>query len=79
MLRSFEKCLLSELGYGLNLEHEAHSGAPIVAEAQYQYVLDCGPLAVAGNATGVLTWARSEGLCATVPWTIQCCCARPSA
>ncbi|HNW78055.1 MAG TPA: DNA repair protein RecO [Candidatus Competibacteraceae bacterium] len=53
VLRSFEKCLLSELGYGLNLEHEAHSGAPIVAEAQYQYVLDCGPLAVAGNATGV--------------------------
>ena len=52
-LRGFEKCLLAELGYGLNLEHEAHSGAPIVAELQYQYVLDRGPLAAAGNVTGV--------------------------
>jgi DNA repair protein RecO (recombination protein O) len=44
-LRRFEKRLLDELGYGLTLDCEAASGAPIVAEEQYCYVLDRGPLA----------------------------------
>lgn len=44
-LRRFEKRLLEELGYGLTLDREAASGAPIVAEEQYCYVLDRGPLA----------------------------------
>lgn len=44
-LRRFEKRLLEELGYGLTLDCEAVSGAPIVAEEQYCYVLDRGPLA----------------------------------
>jgi DNA repair protein RecO (recombination protein O) len=44
-LRRFEKRLLEELGYGLTLDREAASGAPIVAEQQYCYVLDRGPLA----------------------------------
>ena len=50
-LRQFEKRLLDELGYGLNLEHEAGSGQPIVAETQYCYVLDQGPQ-VADSAVG---------------------------
>ncbi len=52
-LRRFEKRLLEELGYGLSLECEALSGQPIVAEAHYHYVLDQGPLAVAGEQAGV--------------------------
>jgi len=52
-LRRFEKQLLDELGYGLNLEREAGSDQPIVAETQYCYVLDQGPLAADRNAVGV--------------------------
>jgi hypothetical protein len=44
-LRRFEKKLLEDLGYGLTLDREAASGAPIVAEERYRYVLDRGPLA----------------------------------
>lgn len=52
-LRQFEKRLLEELGYGLTLDCEAASGAPIVAEEQYCYVLDRGPLAADRVQTGV--------------------------
>lgn len=52
-LRRFEKRLLEELGYGLSLDREADSGAPIVAEAHYRYVLDRGPLTVDATQTGV--------------------------
>ena len=52
-LRRFEKQLLAELGYGLNLDREADSGAPIVAETHYRYVLDRGPLTVDATQTGV--------------------------
>ena len=52
-LRRFEKRLLDELGYGLTLDCEAASGAPIVAEEQYCYVLDRGPLAASPSEVGV--------------------------
>ena len=52
-LRRFEKRLLEELGYGLTLDCEVASGAPIVAEEQYCYVLDRGPLAADRVQTGV--------------------------
>ncbi|MFZ1641433.1 MAG: DNA repair protein RecO [Candidatus Contendobacter sp.] len=52
-LRRFEKRLLDELGYGLTLDCEAVSGAPIVAEEQYCYVLDRGPLAADQSGIGV--------------------------
>ncbi len=52
-LRRFEKRLLDELGYGLTLDCEAVSGAPIVAEEQYCYVLDRGPLAASQSGIGV--------------------------
>ena len=42
-LRSFEKALLQELGYGLTLVHDS-DGAPIVAEAQYTYRMEQGPV-----------------------------------
>ncbi len=41
-LRRFEKKLLRELGYGMQLEHDI-AGDPIQAEASYTYVLERGP------------------------------------
>ncbi|MCP5160000.1 MAG: DNA repair protein RecO [Gammaproteobacteria bacterium] len=52
-LRRFEKRLLEELGYGLSLSYEAASGAPIIAEAHYHYVLDQGPLAIDRTQSGI--------------------------
>jgi len=55
----FEKKLLEELGYGLTLDHDAASGAPILAEECYRYVLDRGPLAASQTQTGVPISGRS--------------------
>lgn len=41
-LRLFEKRLLQELGYGLSLDHEVESGAPVRPEGQYRYVPEYG-------------------------------------
>jgi DNA repair protein RecO (recombination protein O) len=41
-LRRFEKKLLRELGYGMQLEHDV-AGDPIQAAASYTYVLERGP------------------------------------
>ena len=46
VLRRFELGLLRELGYGLQLEHEASSASPIVAENIYGYIPDRGPIAL---------------------------------
>lgn len=43
-LRIFEKHLLSELGYGLLLDHDVTGKSPIVPEAQYEYVPETGPV-----------------------------------
>ncbi len=50
-LRRFEKQLLKELGYAPSLEREAASGAAIVADRQYHYLLESGPVRAgpAGN------------------------------
>jgi DNA repair protein RecO (recombination protein O) len=42
-LRSFEKALLKELGYGLTLNHDS-AGTPILAEAFYTYRMEQGPV-----------------------------------
>jgi DNA repair protein RecO (recombination protein O) len=44
LLRAFELRLLAELGYGLQLTHEAQSGEPIAAEASYAYQVERGPV-----------------------------------
>lgn len=46
-LRLFEQQLLNELGYGLVLDEEAHSGAPIEADAHYHYQTELGFVRVA--------------------------------
>ncbi len=58
-LRIFEKCLLAALGYGLLLDSEALSGAPIQPEGDYRYVLDRGPIDAARTQTGITISGRS--------------------
>ena len=43
-LRRFELRLLSELGYGLSLTHEAGSTQPLVPSTRYHYVFERGPI-----------------------------------
>jgi DNA repair protein RecO (recombination protein O) len=44
ILRSFEKKLLSELGYALTLDQEVDSGRAVAAEQTYTYVIERGPV-----------------------------------
>lgn len=56
LLRRFELRLLRELGYGLDLEHEAATGLPIRPEAAYVYDIERGFVPVnptEGGAAGV--------------------------
>ncbi|MGQ0522997.1 MAG: DNA repair protein RecO [Betaproteobacteria bacterium] len=55
ILRRFEKHLLRELGYGVILDRDVATGAPIVAEERYTYMVDRGPVARGddGSASGV--------------------------
>lgn len=59
LLRCFEKCLLEELGYGLNLEHTADCGEPISAARQYRYVLNYGALPNESATDGIAISGRS--------------------
>lgn len=52
-LRIFEKHLLAEIGYGLLLETEAMTGAPILPHGNYRYILDRGPVNAAATGTGI--------------------------
>jgi DNA repair protein RecO (recombination protein O) len=53
-LRLFEKRLLEELGWGLNLERESGSGAPLDPGRAYRYGLDGGAEPLDGVAEGTL-------------------------
>jgi DNA repair protein RecO (recombination protein O) len=59
-LRLFEKRLLDELGWGLNLEHEAASGAALVAARSYRYGLEGGAEPVDGVAEGTLIFCGAS-------------------
>ena len=53
VLRRFELSLLREIGFALELAHEAGSHAPIVAEREYLYVVERGAIpAAAGEERG---------------------------
>ncbi len=58
-LREFEMELLKLLGYGVNLDHETESEAPLVAEAQYEYRVAQGPVRSEGRA-GPMTFSGAE-------------------
>jgi len=59
-LRSFEKKLLQELGYALQLVQEADSGEPINPAAGYRYVIEVGAVPVASHSLARLD--EPEGL-----------------
>ena len=42
LLRQFELCLLSELGYGVNLDSDCHTHEPIDVERSYRFTPDIG-------------------------------------
>jgi DNA repair protein RecO (recombination protein O) len=58
-LRSFEKHLLQELGYALDLEHEADSGRAIVPGGRYRYILEHGAVPDADDAQGMPVSGRT--------------------
>lgn len=59
-LRLFEKRLLDELGWGLNLEHEAGSGRPLDAAGSYRYSIDGGAEPIDGVAEGTLIFCGAS-------------------
>ena len=58
-LRVFEKQLLKEIGYGLVLDSEVLTGAPIVANGVYRYILDRGPVAAEQAGPGIIISGKS--------------------
>ena len=50
VLRVFEKRLLQELGYGLPLDYEMETGAPLRSDLYYDYQLESGPVVASGEA-----------------------------
>ncbi|MDH5231533.1 MAG: DNA repair protein RecO [Gammaproteobacteria bacterium] len=50
ILRSFEKVLISELGYQLVLHNDAESGEVIQSQNYYRYVPDKGPVQVSSDS-----------------------------
>jgi len=46
ILRLFEKCLLTEIGYGLLLDHDGRTGRPIDPQQRYRYDFDSGPVPI---------------------------------
>ena len=55
VLRVFEKRMLESIGYGLVLDRDADSGAPVDAASSYRYQIDRGPTALdARDTDGVL-------------------------
>lgn len=44
ILRNFEKKLLEQMGFGLNLVHDADSGEPVLADRHYAYHFEHGPV-----------------------------------
>jgi len=59
-LRLFEKRLLEELGWGLDLAQDALGGEPIEPRRAYRYRVDGGAEAVDGVAEGELVFAGSS-------------------
>ncbi|HET9836485.1 MAG TPA: DNA repair protein RecO, partial [Rhodanobacteraceae bacterium] len=61
-LRRFERDLLGQLGYGLQLDCEAESGEPLRADADYIYAPELGPVPAQSRQPG--TTVRGSALLA---------------
>ena len=44
VLRNFEKHMLEKIGFGMNLDHDADSGEPVMADRYYAYYFEHGPV-----------------------------------
>lgn len=62
VLRRFELRLLQELGYAVELTREATTHAPIVAEREYLYVVERGPIPAPGEGQTPANAVRLSGL-----------------
>ncbi len=62
VLRRFELKLLQELGYAVELTREAGTHAPIVAEREYLYVVELGPIAAPDEGETPVNAVRLRGL-----------------
>ena len=62
ILRRFEMHLLSALGYGLVLDHDMHTAAPVQADQQYLYYVEHGP-ALADGQHDEASGLRVSGQC----------------
>jgi DNA repair protein RecO (recombination protein O) len=62
VLRRFELRLLQELGYALELAREAGTHAPIVAEREYLYVVERGPIPAPEGDGAPANAVRLKGL-----------------
>jgi DNA repair protein RecO (recombination protein O) len=61
VLRRFELRLLQELGYALELTREAGTHAPIVAEQEYLYVVERGPVPAPDEGEAPLNAVKLRG------------------
>lgn len=52
VLRLFEKRLLRELGYAMNLEHEANGRGEILPDEQYRYIPQLGAVGIHNSRKG---------------------------
>jgi DNA repair protein RecO (recombination protein O) len=60
VLRRFELELLAEAGYGLNLDHDAVTGEPLVPARRYQYVIERGPVPADRASEGEPAYTGAE-------------------
>ena len=58
-LRRFEMEVLGLLGYGLNLDHDTRTGAPLDPECRYEYRAEQGPVE-AGHREGPMVFTGAE-------------------
>ncbi len=61
ILRAFECRLLARLGYGLVLDHDVESGAPIVPDRDYDYLPHRGPVEAGRGVAGAGGEVRVRG------------------
>lgn len=61
-LREFERRLLEEIGYGIDFQHEADTGAPLQVGAEYRFVVELGFVASSAIGARDCPWYRGAEL-----------------
>jgi len=59
-LRRFEVALLDEIGYGLNLQHDAVAHDPLRPEQEYEYLVEKGPVATVSRQGSAMVFNGAE-------------------